>query len=92
MFDMFKKKTAKDFMDEARETYLQPAPEEKTPEEKKKPSTTYYRLGLTDDDRVSLSMGYSEITMNRAGIDSMIAALSAFKDLIPEDKDEQPED
>ena len=47
-----------------------------------KPAITYYRLGITDNSRVSLQMGYSEITMNAAGIDNMIKQLECFRDQI----------
>lgn len=55
------------------------------PEEPKKPATTYYRLGLTSDNRVSFQMGYSEITMNAAGIDNMVKQLELFRDMINEE-------
>jgi hypothetical protein len=65
-------------------------PEVVPPEEPKKPATTYYRLGFTSDNRVSLQMGYSEITMNRQGIDNLIKQLAVFRDQIPEtDEDEE---
>jgi hypothetical protein len=63
--------------------YVEPAPE---PE---KPVHTYYRLGLTNNNRVSFQMGYSEITMNAAGIDSMIKLLESYRDLLSEGLDEQ---
>ena len=49
-----------------------------------KPAVTYYRLGITDNSRVSLAMGYSEITMNAAGINNMIKQLECFRDQILE--------
>ena len=52
--------------------YIEP-PEEET-------AITYYRLGLTNNNRVSFQMGYSEITMNAAGVDSMIELLETFRD------------
>ncbi len=59
---------------------------EKKKEDEKKPSHTYYHLGLTDDNRVSLSMGYSSISMNRNGVDTLIDLLNAFKEKLPKDE------
>jgi len=54
------------------------------PAEPEKPATTYYRLGITSNSRVSLQMGYSEITMNTDGINNLIAQLELFRDQIAE--------
>lgn len=75
MFDIFKKRTAKEFLEQANETYIVPEKEEA----KEKPATTYYRLGLTDNNRVSFSMGYSEITMTADGVDNLVKQLELFK-------------
>lgn len=56
-------------------------PEVKPPSEEK-PAHTFYRLGVTDNNRVSLQMGYSEITMNAAGVDGLIKQLAVFRDQI----------
>lgn len=62
--------------------------EESPPEApKEKPANTFYRLGLTDNQRVSLQMGYSEITMSRQGVDNFIRQLEVFRDQLPEDTD-----
>ena len=85
MFDLFKKNK----MPENVVPFPTPkavAPVE-PPEEKEKPTHTYYRLGLTDNNRVSFSMGYSEITMNAGGIDSMIALLETYRDLLREEEE-----
>ena len=55
---------------------------------KEKPATTFYRLGITSDQRVSFQMGYSEITMNREGINQMIKQLEVFRDQLPGDTDD----
>ena len=52
---------------------------------KPKDSQVYYRFGVTDNDRVAFSMGYSEITMNRAGCQQMIDQLTFFMNQLPED-------
>ncbi len=61
-----------------------PMPEVKPPAEEKKPAQTYYRLGFTDDNRVSFQMGYSEITMNKQGVDNLIKQLAVFRDQLAE--------
>lgn len=87
MFDFFRRKTAKEYMDEASNVYnlpkpkaVPPAPEVKPPkEEEEKPAKIFYRFGITDNNRVAFSMGYSEITMNKAGCQQMIDQLEFFK-------------
>ena len=49
------------------------------PPKKEEPAKIYYRLGLTDNNRVAFSMGYSEITMNAAGCQQMIDQLTFFQ-------------
>jgi hypothetical protein len=56
---------------------LKAAPEP-TPEPEK-PAKIFYRLGLTDNNRVAFSMGYSEVTMNSAGVQRMIDQLEFYK-------------
>jgi len=92
MFDLFKKKK----MPENVVPFPAPAPKlvepPKPPPEPEKPATTYYRLGITTNGRVSFQMGYSEITMNAGGIDNMIAQLECFRDQIlkyENDKEEE---
>lgn len=78
MFDWFKKKDSKVVKFPTPEV-VPPMP---TPSEKEKPAHTYYRLGMTDNNRVSLQMGYSEITMNYDGVNNMIKQLEVFRDQI----------
>ena len=56
----------------------QPIPPKPEPK-KEEPAKVFYRLGLTDNNRVSFQMGYSEITMNAAGCQQMIDQLEFFK-------------
>jgi hypothetical protein len=88
MFDWFNKdKTPSNVVPFPEQPKLVPYVE--PPEDSEKPATTYYRLGITNNGRVSFQMGYSEITMNAAGIDSMIKQLEVFRDQIKgEDQDE----
>ena len=98
MFNLFGRKTAKDFMNDARETYGVPeqkpmwtAPPEPTPD-KEEPAKTYYRLGLTNNNRVSFQMGYSEITMNREGCQQVIDQLTFFMNQLGEEEGTEQED
>ena len=43
---------------------------------------TAYSLGLTDNNRVSLTVGYSSLTMNSVGVQQMIDQLALFKSQI----------
>lgn len=56
-----------------------PIPEVQPPAPKEKDPITFYRLGLTDNNRVSLSMGYTEITMSAKGCQQMIDQLKFFQ-------------
>jgi hypothetical protein len=49
-----------------------PAPKEKDP-------TTYYSIGHTDDNRVTLRMGYTTLTMNYHGVQNLIDQLEMYQ-------------
>jgi hypothetical protein len=51
----------------------EPAPE---PEQ---PAKIFYRLGLTDNNRVAFSLSYGEVTMNRDGVQRLIDQLEFYK-------------
>ena len=88
MFDLFKKnKMPKNVVPFPAPKSVAPTPQAEPPKEKEKPVHTYYRLGLTDNNRVSFSMGYSEITMSAGGIDSMIKLLESYRDLLQKEED-----
>lgn len=80
MFDLFKRKTAKEFMDEAKETYSVPeVPKVETP----KRDNVVYKIGKTEEGKITLSLGdYSGtvVTMNNQGVDTLIRMLEAAKD------------
>jgi hypothetical protein len=40
----------------------------------------YYTFGLTDDNRVTFQMGYTTLTMKRAGVQQLIEQLEFFRD------------
>ena len=61
-----------------------PAPEP----EPEKPGRVFYRLGLTDNNRVAISMYYGELTMNGAGVQRLIDQLEFYKNQLTEDEAE----
>ena len=61
-----------------------PMPQVQPPKEE--PAKTYYRLGLTDNNRVSFQMGYSEITMNKEGVQNLIDQLTVFMNQLQEEE------
>jgi hypothetical protein len=79
MFNLFGRKTAKDFVAEAKETYSVPEPAPVPEQEQKE----FYRVGRTDDGCTTLTMlginGYGSmtLTMNRDACDQMIRMLEA---------------
>jgi hypothetical protein len=80
MFNLFGRKTVKDFEAEAKETYSVP---EVTPVSKPKKHKEFYRVGRTDDGYTTLTMldssGYGSmtLTMNREACEQMIRMLEA---------------
>jgi hypothetical protein len=87
MFNWFGKKN-----DAMSNVYNLPTPKatppmpEVVPPEPEKPAKIFYRLGLTDNNRVAFSMGgYSEITMNREGCQQMIDQLIFFQSQLYDD-------
>lgn len=57
-----------------------PMPEVEPP--KVEVGKTAYSIGLTDNNRVSLTVGYSSLTMNSVGVQQMIDQLALFKSQI----------
>jgi hypothetical protein len=78
MFNLFGRKTANDFMQEAKETYG--VPEVESP---KKEDREFYRVGRTEEGRTTLTMidnsGYGSLTltMNREACEQMIRMLES---------------
>ena len=48
---------------------------------------TVYSVGLTDNNRVSITMGYSSVTMNSVGVQQLIDQLALFKSQIETNDD-----
>jgi hypothetical protein len=53
------------------------------------PGKIFYRLGLTDNNRVALSIGIMEITMSKVGVEHMIQQLQVFRDQLEDEQDEE---
>jgi hypothetical protein len=80
MFNLFRRRTAKDFQAEAKETYAVP---EAAPVSVPKKNKEYYRVGRTEDGYTTLTMidnsGYGSLTltMNREACEQMIRMLES---------------
>ncbi len=55
---------------------------------KQEPGKVFYRLGLTDNNRVAISMYYGELTMNGAGVQRLIDQLEFYKSQLSEDEEQ----
>lgn len=84
LFDFFTKKEVKNIDEETNVVPLPKAPEPA----REKPSTIFYRFGVTDNNRLSFQMGYSEITMNKQGVQNLINQLEFFKEQLYDEADE----
>lgn len=54
--------------------------------EVEEPAKIFYRFGVTDKNRLAFQMGYSELTMNRQGVQNLIDQLEFFKSQLAEDE------
>lgn len=92
MFNLFGRKTVKDFEAEAKETYS--VPEVSPVSVPKKEHREFYRVGRTEDGYTTLTMmshdGYGSLTltMNREACEQMIRMLESTFD-VEEVKEEQ---
>jgi hypothetical protein len=83
MFDWFKRS---DYTNVVK--FPSPTPYIEPPAPAKDP-VTYYSIGPTDNNRISLKMGYSSITMNKSGAQALIDLLTtAMNQLTDEDETE----
>jgi hypothetical protein len=93
MFNFFKSRKEREA--EYNNVVKFPTPEEVPqiePPKKEEPAKIFYRLGLTDNNRVAFSMGYSEITMNKEGCQQMIDQLTFFQSQLYDEDDNGPGD
>ena len=88
MFDWFKKSDYTNVLPfpEQVKTPASPYIESPTKEE------TYYSIGVTSENRISLKTGYSTLTMNRKGVENLIQQLAVFRDQLDEDHNNKEED
>jgi hypothetical protein len=56
--------------------------------EPEQPAKIFYRLGLTDNNRVAFSLSYGEVTMNRDGVQRLIDQLEFYRDQLDEETEE----
>jgi hypothetical protein len=59
-----------------------------TPPKVEEQAQVFYRLGVTDNTRVSLQVGYSELTMSKLGVENLIQQLQVFRDQLTDERDE----
>jgi hypothetical protein len=74
MFDWFKKSNYTNVVP----MFPDQVPFVETPKQEKDP-TTYYTIGHTDDNRVTLRMGYTTLTMNYQGVQNLIDQLELYQ-------------
>ncbi len=80
MFNLFGKKDKDSNVVKFPELKEVPKMPEVAPPKKEEPEgKIFYRLGLTDNNRVAFSMGYTEITMNHTGVQQMIDQLKFYQ-------------
>ena len=77
IFDFFKKCDSSNVV-----KFPAPAPYIAPPEPE--PHKTYYTFGLTDDNRLDFTMGYTTLTMNEDGAQKLIDQLEFFKNQLKE--------
>jgi hypothetical protein len=88
MFDFFKSRKEREaeynnvvkFPEVPKAPYI--VPPEPVPE---KAAKIFYRIGITDNNRVAFSMGMSEITMTKLGCQQMIEQIEVFMNQLHEE-------
>jgi hypothetical protein len=80
MFDWFKKRDYSNVIKfpEVNTPYIEPPTPEKDP-------VVYYTIGHTDNNRVSLRMGYTSLNMTRKGVQDLIDQLTVFQSQLHEE-------
>lgn len=84
IFDFFKKRDYTNVVKfpETKTPYIAPP----TPEPETK---VFYRIGVTDKDRLAFQVGYSELTMTRKGVQHLIEQLQVFRDQLTDSEDKE---
>ena len=69
---------------------LKTVPKAELPKEELSPKI-FYRIGVTDKNRVSFQMGYSEITMTKLGVRNLIDQLELFQGQLRDETEDDDE-
>ena len=72
-FNFFRRRTAKEYMETAAETY-------EVPQVSLPNTEPAYQVGKTEDGKTTLRIGYSTLTMTNAGVDQLMRMLTAAKE------------
>jgi hypothetical protein len=59
------------------------------PDTEKESAKVFYRLGVTDKNRVALSMGLYEITMTKTGVQNLIDQLELFQGQLQNEEEDE---
>ena len=89
MFDLFRSRTAKEFIEEAKDKYMVPEVQPSVPQVK----DAVYMVGNSEDGRVQLRVGYPTsitLTMNNASVRHLIRQLEAA--MMEDERLEEPND
>jgi hypothetical protein len=60
--------------------------------ESPKKEEEHYSIGVTNDNRITLRIGYTTLTMNRQGVENLIQQLAVFRDQLEEEHNNEEED
>lgn len=82
MFEWFKNREYSNVIKfpEVKTPYVEPPTTEKDP-------VVYYTIGHTDNNRVSLRMGYSSLYMTHRGVQDLIDQLSLYQSQLKQEED-----
>ena len=82
IFDWFKKRDYSNVIKfpEVKTPYIEPPAPEKDP-------VVYYTIGHTDNNRVSLRMGYTSLNMNYKGVQDLIDQLELYQSQLNKEED-----
>jgi hypothetical protein len=83
MFDFFKSRKEREAEYNNVVKFPAPVPYIEPPEQ---PAKIFYRIGVTDQNRIAFSMGMSEITMTKLGVQHMIDQLETFKSQLQDEE------
>jgi len=82
MFDWFKKKEHSNVIKFPENKSVPPIPYVEPPKKEEE----HYSIGVTNDNRITLRIGYTTLTMNQQGAGNLIRQLELFASQLEEDK------